>query len=132
MKGLKEGSEKPLDDCYFKDNILSFVGEKLIRFFLENKPIDWKKIRLGQSYFGDTVIPMHVLIGYPSTLIQSKNKKDVGIKRFQNVMEKIKPMVVGKLKQLQELHESIERNVKDFKEMMNSLSNAIILNPRLD
>lgn len=127
LKGLKEGFEKPFDNCYFEDNILSFVVEKLIQFFLEDKPIDWKKIRLKQSYYGDTKIPMYVLIGYPSTLIQSSNIEDTDMKSFQNVMEKLTLRVTQDLKELQELHESIEGDIKKFKKVMNSLSNSISL-----
>ena len=127
LKGLKEGVEKPLDNCYFKDNILGFVDEKLRRFFLEDKPIDWKKIRLNQSHYGDTKIPMYLLFGYPGTLIQSKNIEDTDIESFQNVMEKLKPMIEEKLKQQPELHESIEQNLEEFKEKMNSLSNELSL-----
>jgi len=128
LQGLEKRRMHPrLDNCFLKDNILSFVEEKLRRFFLENKPIDWKKIRLNQSHYGDTKIPMYILRGYSDTLIQSKNIEDTDIESFQNAMEKLKPMIEEKLKQQHELHESIEQNLEEFKEKMNSLSNDLSL-----
>lgn len=114
-------------NCYVIDNIIGFVIFYLIPVFLKKKDVDWSKI----LHIYPTIPPKDYAgiweLAGNGTLIQSKNNSHVNKKRFQKVMEKLKPKILSDLEQLDNLDLDMKQRTKEFKEKMNRLSNLIDL-----
>lgn len=108
------------DNCFVTDNIIRFVESSLKPKFLKNEPIDWEKI-LEKQFYHDVKPPIWSLNCH-GICIQSENESDVYQKNFQNVMKDLMQSIRHQLKQLDELQEKIDTNLKDFKEKMHRMT----------
>lgn len=124
LKGLESRRVGATSVCYVRNNIIGFIEYSLKPIFLENGKVDWEKILHIEPYKDTFRLEDNEQC---DVFIQSKNKTDVDIIKFGNVMEKLKLNVLDDLKQLTDLHNNIEGKLEDFKGKMNRLSNRIDL-----
>jgi hypothetical protein len=119
LKELREFSDSFYGDCFVTSNILKLLDENSLKL-VNDKIIDWTKLVHEEKYI-DTLNPTFRLVNQ-DVLIQSKNQNDVDIRRFQNVIEKLKPKITTDIKQLTALYDNISRNMTEFKRRINQLS----------
>lgn len=107
------------DNCYVIDNIIRFIEFSLKPKFLKDELVNWEKILLKELY--EDITPNIWILSCHGVCIQSGDESDVDKKRFRKVMEDMMQSIYHDLKQLDELQEKTEKNLKDFKEKIHRM-----------
>lgn len=108
-------------NCYVIDNIIQLIWFALKEFYLKDGRIDWNSVLLEKEKEGDMWILTSISYRAWRVFVQSRTETDANESYFKKTIENLMLSISENLKQLDELHGKMTRDLSVFREKMSTL-----------